>query len=108
VTSSMFRTALASYLKLLSREVAAAGVTVNMVLPGRIDTARVAQLDANRAKATGKHIDTVRTESQATIPVGRYGTVDEFAAVVAFLCGRSASYLTGEQVRVDGGLVNAL
>lgn len=107
VTSSMFRTALASYLKLLSREVAGAGVTVNMVLPGRIDTARVVQLDANRAKATGEDIDTVRAESRATIPVGRYGTVEEFAAVVAFVCGGPASYLTGEQVRVDGGLVNA-
>ncbi|HKC26969.1 MAG TPA: SDR family oxidoreductase [Jatrophihabitans sp.] len=107
-TSSMYRTALASYLKLLSREVAGDGVTVNMVLPGRIDTARVGQLDANRAHNTGKDIDTVRAESQATIPVGRYGTVEEFAAVVAFVCGRPASYVTGAQVRVDGGLVNGL
>jgi 3-oxoacyl-[acyl-carrier protein] reductase len=105
-TSSMYRTALAAYLKLLAREVAASGVTVNMVLPGRIDTDRVAQLDANRAESTGAAVDDVRRSSEATIPMGRYGRPGEFAAMVTFLCGAPASYVTGEQLRVDGGLVN--
>jgi 3-oxoacyl-[acyl-carrier protein] reductase len=105
-TSSMYRTALAAYLKLLARETAGSGVTVNMVLPGRIDTDRVAQLDAKRAESTGTDVDDVRRSSEATIPVGRYGRPDEFAAMVTFLCGSPASYVTGEQLRVDGGLVH--
>jgi 3-oxoacyl-[acyl-carrier protein] reductase len=105
-TSAMYRTALAAYLKLLSREVAMAGVTVNMVLPGRIDTDRVAELDAARARAQRTAVDEVRRASQASIPAGRYGEPQELAAAVAFLCGAPASFITGEQLRVDGGMVS--
>jgi 3-oxoacyl-[acyl-carrier protein] reductase len=107
-TSSMFRSALASYLKLLADEVAGDGVTVNMVLPGRIATDRVAALDAQQAERTRRPVAAVRQESEGSIPVGRYGSPEEFAAVVTFLCGDSARYVTGEQVRVDGGLLRAL
>ena len=106
-TSGMFRSALASYLKLLSQEVATDGVTINMVLPGRIDTPRVGQLDQGRATAQGRPIDAVRRESEESIPVGRYGRPEEFAALVVFLCGEPASYITGEQLRVDGGMVRS-
>jgi 3-oxoacyl-[acyl-carrier protein] reductase len=105
-TSGMYRTALASYLKLLAREVAAAGVTVNLVLPGRIDTERVAELDAGRAAREGTDTAAVRRASQAAIPAGRYGQPNELAAAVAFLCGAPASFITGEQLRVDGGMVS--
>lgn len=105
-TSAMYRTALASYLKLLSREVALSGVTVNMVLPGRIDTDRVAELDANKARAQGTAVEEVHRASQATIPAGRYGDPRELAAAVVFLCGLPASFITGEQLRVDGGMVS--
>ena len=107
-TSSMFRSALASYLKLLAEEVAGDGVTVNMVLPGRIATDRVAALDAQRAERTGRPVAAITQESERSIPLGRYGSPEEFAAVVTFLCGDSARYVTGEQVRVDGGLMRAL
>jgi len=50
----------------------------------------------------------VQAESERSIPVGRYGTPEEFAALVAFLCGDVARYITGEQLRVDGGLVRSL
>ena len=106
-TSGMFRSALASYLKLLSQEVATDGVTINMVLPGRIDTPRVGQLDQGRATAQGRPIDAVRQESEESIPLGRYGRPEEFAALVVFLCGEPASYITGEQLRVDGGMVRS-
>ncbi len=105
-TSAMYRAALASYLKLLSREVAASGVTVNMVLPGRIDTERVAELDASKARAQGATVAEIRRASQATIPAGRYGDPRELAAAVLFLCGSPASFITGEQLRVDGGMVS--
>lgn len=105
--SNMGRAGLAGYLKTLAAEVAADGVTVNMVLPGRIDTERVSALDAAAAGRTGRSADDVRRASEATIPAGRYGTPEEFAAVVTFLASAAASYVTGEQIRCDGGLVRA-
>lgn len=103
--SNLGRAALAGYLKTLAGEVSGDGVTVNMVLPGRIDTDRVRSLDAAAAQRQDTEADAVRAASIATIPVGRYGEPDEFAAVVAFLASTRAAYVTGEQVRCDGGLV---
>jgi 3-oxoacyl-[acyl-carrier protein] reductase len=103
--SNLGRAALAGYLKTLASEVASRGITVNMVLPGRIDTDRVAQLDRSAAERTGRSVEQARAASEATIPVGRYGTPEEFAAVAVFLAGAPAAYVTGEQVRCDGGLV---
>jgi 3-oxoacyl-[acyl-carrier protein] reductase len=103
--SNLGRASLAAYLKTLSREVAADGVTVNMALPGRVDTDRVAALDRARAEREGRDVEDVRAQSRATIPIGRYGRPEEFAAVVTFLCGAPAAYVTGEQIRCDGGLV---
>lgn len=105
--SNIGRAGLAGYLKTLASEVAADGVTVNMVLPGRIDTDRVALLDAAAGKRTGRTAEQVRAESEASIPAGRYGRPEEFAAVVTFLASSAASYVTGEQIRCDGGLIRA-
>jgi 3-oxoacyl-[acyl-carrier protein] reductase len=105
--SNVGRAALAAYLKTLAGTVAGDGVTVNMVLPGRIDTDRVAQLDRAAAERTGRTPEDARAASEASIPAGRYGDPAEFGAVVAFLASRQAGYVTGEQVRVDGGLVGA-
>lgn len=105
--SNLGRAALAGYLKTLAAEVAADGVTVNMVLPGRIATDRLRSLDQGRAERTGLAVEEVSRASQATIPAGRYGRPEEFGAVVAFVASDRASYLTGEEIRVDGGLVRA-
>jgi 3-oxoacyl-[acyl-carrier protein] reductase len=105
--SNIGRAALAAYLKSLAGDVARDGVTVNMVLPGRIDTERVAALDRFSADRTGSDPDAVRAASEDSIPVGRYGRVEEFAAVLAFLASDRASYVTGEQVRCDGGMVGS-
>lgn len=105
--SNIGRAGLAGYLKTLASEVAADGVTVNMVLPGRIDTDRVASIDANAAKRTGRSAEEVRADSMASIPAGRYGSPDEFAAAVTFLASGPASYITGEQLRCDGGMVRS-
>lgn len=104
-SSNVGRAALAAYLKTLAGDVARDGVTVNMVLPGRIETERVTDLDRFNAERSGSTPDAVREGSQAQIPLGRYGRMEEFAAVVTFLAGVPASYVTGEQVRCDGGLV---
>lgn len=107
VASNAARAALAGYLKTLATEVAADGVTVNMVLPGRIATDRTASIDKATAERTGTSPEQARAQSESAIPVGRYGTPEEFAAVVTFLASAAASYVTGEQVRCDGGLVRA-
>jgi 3-oxoacyl-[acyl-carrier protein] reductase len=80
-------------------------VTANVVVPGRIATARVGQLDEARAAREGVSLDEVRARSAATIPVGRYGEPDEYAAAFAFLAGRRASFITGSVLRVDGGMI---
>jgi 3-oxoacyl-[acyl-carrier protein] reductase len=103
--SNVGRAALAAYLKTLAGAVARDGVTVNMVLPGRVDTDRVAQLDQAAADRTGRSPAEVRTASEEAIPVGRYGQPAEFGAVVAFLASQQAAFVTGEQVRCDGGMV---
>ena len=105
--SNIGRAGLAGYLKTLAGEVAADGVTVNMVLPGRIDTDRVAALDRDTAERTGRTPEQVRTASESSIPAGRYGSPDELASVVTFLASTAASYLTGEQIRCDGAMVRA-
>ncbi|MEJ3657493.1 SDR family oxidoreductase [Actinomycetes bacterium KLBMP 9759] len=105
--SNASRAALAGYLKTLSAEVAGDGVTVNMVLPGKIDTDRLAQIDNARAGSTGADIEDVRAQSQASIPIGRYGRPEEFGAAAVFLCGEPAGYITGIQLRVDGGAVGS-
>jgi 3-oxoacyl-[acyl-carrier protein] reductase len=107
VRSNTARAALAGYLKTLANEVAHDGVTVNMILPGRIDTDRVAALDRHAATARGIDEAQVRRASETRIPVGRYGTTDEFASVGVFLCSTAASYVTGSAIRVDGGLIGS-
>ena len=79
-----------------------------MLLPGRIDTERVAQLDDATAEKRGITFDEAVAAARATIPAGRYGTVEEFAAVGAFLVSEPASYLTGSLIRCDGGLVKGV
>jgi 3-oxoacyl-[acyl-carrier protein] reductase len=107
VASNAARAALTGYLKTLATEVAADGVTVNIVLPGRIDTDRIGVLDRANAERGGISVEEARARSEAAVPVGRYGTPEEFAAVVTFLASAGAAYVTGEQVRCDGGLVRS-
>jgi 3-oxoacyl-[acyl-carrier protein] reductase len=107
-SSNLGRAALAGYLKTLAAEVARDGVTVNVVIPGRIATDRVAQLDQAAARRTGRDVEEVRRASEAGIPMGRYGRPEEFAAAVAFLSGATASYITGSSLRCDGGMVDTI
>ena len=106
--SNGVRGAVAGWSKTLAEEVAPLGITVNMVLPGRIATDRVEELDASKAAETGKTIAETVAASKATIPMGRYGEPAEFAAAIAFLCSTQASYITGSMLRVDGGLIRGL
>lgn len=102
------RAAVAGWSKTLAGEVAKHGVTVNMILPGRIATDRVAQLDQNAASRESLDVETVQARSRATIPAGRYGRPEEFGAVCAFLASTAASYVTGSMIRVDGGMIRSV
>ncbi|HXT91302.1 MAG TPA: SDR family oxidoreductase [Trebonia sp.] len=104
-SSNLGRSALAGYLKTLAAEVARDGVTVNVVVPGRIATDRVAELDRAAADRAGFSVEEVRRASEAGIPAGRYGRPEEFAAAVVFLAGMPAGYITGSSIRCDGGII---
>lgn len=106
--SNLGRAALAGYLKTLAAEVAGDGVTVNLLLPGRIATDRLAALDRGAAQRQGISEEQARERSRSNIPAGRYGEPAEFGAVAAFLCGATAAYVTGTALRCDGGLVRSL
>ena len=106
--SNTGRAALAGYLKTLAAEVALDAVTVNMLLPGRIATDRVAELDQAAAKRRGTTVEDIQLESRKTIPARRYGDPEEFGAAAAFLCSAPASYITGVALRCDGGLIRSL
>ncbi len=103
--SNTLRAALVGFTKTLATEVAADGVTANMLLPGRIDTDRVARLDAAAAQRQGITAEEARAQAIGRIPARRLGTPAEFGATAAFLCSQPAAYITGSQIRVDGGLV---
>jgi 3-oxoacyl-[acyl-carrier protein] reductase len=106
--SNLGRAALAGYLKTLASEVAAQGITVNSLLPGRIATPRALQINEAAAARSGMPLADVEQASTSEIPAGRYGKPDEFGAVAAFLCSARASYVTGVALRCDGGLVPTL
>jgi 3-oxoacyl-[acyl-carrier protein] reductase len=106
--SNAGRAALATWLKTVGRLVAADGVTVNGVVPGRIDTERVAALDKGAAERTGKGVAEIKAASIASIPAGRYGRPEEFAAVVGFLASPAASYVTASLLSCDGGMMRSL
>jgi 3-oxoacyl-[acyl-carrier protein] reductase len=98
--SNAHRISMVNAFKTVARQVAADGVTLNTVLPGRIDTDRLIELLGSREAA--------QAAAAEEVPAGRLGTVEEFAAVAAFLCSARASYVTGETVAVDGGLLRSV
>lgn len=106
--SNSLRLALVGWSKTLAREVAADGITANVVLPGRIATARTRFLDEAKARREGRPVEEVQRESAATIPIGRYGRPEEYADVVTFLASERAAYVTGSIIRVDGGLIQSV
>jgi 3-oxoacyl-[acyl-carrier protein] reductase len=106
--SNALRSALVGWSKTLSNEVAADGVTANVVVPGRIATDRIISLDEARGRREGRPTADVSAASVATIPVGRYGRPEEYADVVAFLASTRSSFVNGSIVRVDGGMIPSI
>jgi 3-oxoacyl-[acyl-carrier protein] reductase len=106
--SNALRSALVGWAKTLASEVAGDGVTVNCLAPGRIATDRIVEFDQARAKRDGTSEEQARKASLVTIPAGRYGEADEFAAMAAFLASPKASYMTGGIIRIDGGMIRSV
>lgn len=84
--------------------IAAQGVTINNLLPGKFDTERLQGTIAGAAAKTGKSVDEVRAAQMAQVPAKRFGSPEEFGAICAFLCSRQAGYLNGQNILPDGGL----
>lgn len=103
VLSNAVRAMLASWCKTLAAEVAADGVTVNLLLPGQIATDRLASLHAAMAERSGTTREEVTARAIAGIPAGRLGRPEEFGDIAAFLASPRAGFITGSAIKVDGG-----
>lgn len=106
--SNALRPAIVGFCKTLSNEVASKNIRVNVIAPGRILTARTQELDEAFAARTGESVENIRRKSEEEIPAHRLGHVDEFAAAAAFLLSERASYITGQILQVDGGLMKGM
>ncbi len=105
--SNSARAGLTGYVAGTARQVAGKGVNINNLLPGIHATDRADSLDGGVAKAKGITVEEARTQREATIPAGRYGTAAEFGAMCAFLCSEKAGFIVGQNIVLDGGAVNA-
>ncbi len=101
--SSGARAGLTAFLSGVARTVADRNVTINNLLPGAMDTARLRGGHEREAKQSKRSIEDVREAAAKRIPAGRFGTAEEFGQVCAFLCSVHAGYITGQNILVDGG-----
>jgi 3-oxoacyl-[acyl-carrier protein] reductase len=106
--STVMRSGVAALVKTLADELAGDGIRVNNLIPGRIDTDRVQQLDENTATKLGISIEEVRKQNIEKIPLKRLGTISDFGAAAAFLLSPAAAYITGANLRVDGGSMRSI
>jgi 3-oxoacyl-[acyl-carrier protein] reductase len=105
--STVLRASVSALAKTLALELAPT-IRVNQIIPGRIDTDRVRQLDEGNAKRQGISVEEAKARAVSTIPMGRYGEGDEFGRAGAFLLSNAASYMTGATLQVDGGLIRSI
>lgn len=105
--SNSARAGLTGFVAGTARQVAGKGVVINNLLPGIHATDRADALDGGVVKEKGITLEQARAERAATIPAGRYGTIDEFGATCAFMCSVHAGFMVGQNILLDGGAVNA-
>ena len=106
--STVMRTSVSALSKTLALELAPQNIRVNQLIPGRMHTDRVEEIDTENSKRAGISVEEQRKRIRATIPLGRYGDPDGFAAAAVFLFSDAASYITGASLQVDGGLLRGI
>ncbi len=105
--SNVLRPAVHALVREVARDLGPRGVLMNAVAPGRVDTDRVRAVDERAGRARGVGAAAVRAEAEAAVPLGRYADPDELARAVVFLLSRENTYVTGQCLLVDGGLVRS-
>ena len=108
ILSNVMRSGVTSLIKSLSLQLAPENIRLNNLMPGRIDTDRIKNLDAIRSQMEGISIEKIQEKSHAQIPLGRYGTIEEFGRCGAFLLSDAASYITGSSLAIDGGTLKTV
>lgn len=106
--SNTFRTGIVGLAKSLSQELAKDNILINTVGPGQIATDRLLEINETNAVSKGVDIDVLKKQAESMIPLGRFGTPEEFAKIIVFLCSGANTYITGQSLLVDGGLIKAI
>jgi 3-oxoacyl-[acyl-carrier protein] reductase len=107
VLSNSIRSALVSWSKTLSREVASQGITVNNILTGYFDTDRLNSLFQGQALKLNVPVETIIDQAKNQVPAKRFGDPEEFASLAAFLASENAGYITGTNIPIDGGMLQS-
>ena len=108
ILSNVMRSGTTSLVKSLSLQLACDGIRLNNLMPGRVDTDRLRNIDEDSAKKLGISIEEQKLNSTSSIPLKRYGTIEEFGKAGAFLLSNAASYITGSTIAVDGGVIKTV
>lgn len=108
VLSNTLRAALVTWAKSLATEVGPDQITVNSILTGFFDTQRIANLNSKKAKAQGVDEAKILKDLEAQVPVRRIGDPKEYGYLVGFLASDQASYISGTQIPIDGGLLKGM
>lgn len=105
--SNVFRTGIVGLTKSLAHEFGKYDILVNVVGAGKISTKRVDQIDSIKAEQTKVSLKEYQSTNAQSIPLQRYGTPEEFGKLVTFLCSEANTYVTGQNILVEGGMVSA-
>jgi 3-oxoacyl-[acyl-carrier protein] reductase len=108
ILSNTFRVGIVGLTKTLASEFAAYNILINTVAPGRIATDRLQYLDSFIAEKQGISKEEIQELRKKDIPLGRYGKPEEFANYVSFLLSDANSYMTGQTLLIDGGMVKSI
>ena len=107
ILSNTMRMGVVGMSKTLSSELGGDNILINVIGPGRIGTARITGLNAMRAEKAGISVADYEREELKSFPLGRYGTVEEYGRLAAFLCSQANTYISGQTILLDGGMTKA-
>ncbi|TRZ42722.1 SDR family oxidoreductase [Robertkochia solimangrovi] len=108
VLSNSIRSAIVSWAKSLSQELASDGITVNNILTGYFDTERLDEVNNKKSERSGKSIEDLKKEMAESVPMGRIGDPKEFGYLCAFLASDKAAYINGASIPIDGGILRSV